>query len=38
MIGGKGAEILLQENSTFIFPPYKTKLFSLMVLSLIAYV
>lgn len=38
MIGGEGPEMFQQENSTFIFPTYKTELFNLTVLFLIAYV
>lgn len=38
MRGGEGAEIFLQENSTFIFPVYKTNLFNLMVLFLIVFI
>lgn len=38
MRGDEGAEMFLQENSTFIFPIYKTKLFKLTVLFLIVYI
>lgn len=38
MIDDEGAKMFLQENSTFICPSYKTKLFNLTVLFLIAYI